>query len=80
MEQAMRYETGRNYGTPQVIDITVPTIPADADLCDTFRVTFADQARNISGTVHLMTFECSPLSIGPAVLREYDAGRYTETV
>jgi len=72
----MKYETGRTYGAPQVLDITVPTIPADADLCDTFRVTFTDQARHLSGTVHLMTFECVPFSVGPAVLREYDAGRY----
>lgn len=72
----MRYETGRNYGAPQVLDITVPTIPADVDLCDTFRVTFVDQARHINGTVHIMAFECGPYSAGPAVLREYDAGRY----
>lgn len=74
----MKYPTGRDYGTPQVLEITAPTIPADADLCDTFRVTFVDQARHISGTVHLMAFECDPRSVGPAVLREYDAGRYAE--
>lgn len=71
------YSTGRDYGAPQVLVIDAPTIPDDpiADV----RVTFADAARNISGAVDVMACECwTTSSMGAAVLREYDAGRYAQ--
>lgn len=71
--QTIKYQTGRHYGAPQVLEITVPAKPAD-ELADV-AVTFADGARGIAGAVTLMAFELHG-NIGAAVLREYDAGRY----
>jgi len=72
--KTIRYATGRDYGTPQVLTITAPATPDDpiADV----RVTFEDEARGIAGAVTLMAFQLS--QVGPAVLAEYDAGRYAE--
>ena len=72
-----QYATGRDYGTPQVLTINAPQLPDDpiADV----RVTFNDTARNISGAVSVMACECwTTSSMGAAVLREYDAGRYDQ--
>lgn len=68
-----RYTTGRNYGAPQVLEITAPANASD-DL-DFVPVQFTDAVRGISGTVKVLGFYLS--DIGPAVLTEYDAGRYT---
>lgn len=68
------FYTGREYNGPQSLKIDAPAAPADA-LADV-RVTFADASRGISGTVTLMAFELHG-NIGAAVLREYDAGRYS---
>lgn len=76
------YPTGRDYGTPQILEITTARLPDDpfADM----RVVFVDAARNIRGTVVIMALLCmsagriNPAELGAAVLREYDAGRYTE--
>ena len=71
------YATGRDYGAPQVLTINAPQLPDDS-IADV-RVTFADAARNISGVVNLMAFECCTVdAMGAAVLREYDAGRYDQ--
>lgn len=74
--QHIRYNTGRcyDYGTTQVLTIEVPDTPQD--ILDTVSVRFADTVRNIRGVVQLFAFELSS-SVGAAVLREYDAGRYT---
>ena len=71
----INYATDRDYGAPQVLTINAPQLPDDpiADV----RVTFSDAARNISGAVNVMAIECCTISsMGAAVLREYDAGRY----
>lgn len=76
-----KYSTGRTYGAPQVLEITATARPED--YFEFVRVTFHDAARRISGTVLLLGMECfeSDLAgegIGPAVLKEYDAGRYEQ--
>ena len=68
------YITGRTYGTPQVLRISV--VSRGADDFDASRVEFHDDARRISGAVSVFTLEVTPRDIGPAVLREYDGGRY----
>ena len=80
-ERIHRYATGRDYGEPQVLSITIPAIPASIDDFDFVPVRFVDAARSIIGTVQL----CANVArdpytgvIGPMVLREYDAGRYEE--
>lgn len=76
--KTIRYETGRDYGAPQVLEITAPDAPTD-DLADIelVFVTFVDRARHISGTVEVFTFDLvSEQKLGRAVLAEYDAGRY----
>ena len=55
-------------------------MPEDADRYDSWdlvQVRFDDEARAISGTVKVMALELNQFAIGPAVMREYDAGRYT---
>ena len=81
MNKQYRYATGRDYGTPQILEIAVDVRPED--YFEFVRVTFHDTARRISGTVLLLGLECfeSDLvgeGIGPAVLKEYDAGRYDQ--
>ena len=71
----MQFVTGRNYGTPQVLLIEVLS-PLSGDSIAMVLVRFVDKSRGISGTVKLMEFELD--QIGPAVLREYDSGRYGE--
>lgn len=68
------YSTGRTYGMPQVLRISV--VSRGTDDFDASRVEFHDDARCISGAVSVFTLEVTPRDIGPAVLREYDAGRY----
>lgn len=74
----IKYQTGRDYGTPQVLDIVLPP-PPPADEQEDVEVTFTDEARKIVGIVRLMGVEVDAYAcdIGRAVLREYDAGRYT---
>jgi hypothetical protein len=76
--QPISYETGRDYGVPQVLEITFPEITCDAFdaafiSADAF---FIDAARNISGRVKVFGNDANENSIGRAVLAEYDAGRY----
>ena len=69
------YKTGRNYGTDQVLQITVEQdINADYAMRDIVAV-FVDSSRHISGRVRTTLFGSE--GIGESVLREYDAGRYT---
>lgn len=73
--KTIQYLTGRDYGSAQVLTITyTPTTDDIADVA----AEFIDSVRGISGRVVVLGFNASPLLIGPAVLREYDAGRYTE--
>lgn len=74
MNRTVAFPTGRNYGAAQVLSITFePTDDWAADVA----ATFTDAARNIRGAVTVMGFDATPANIGPAVLREYDAGRYS---
>ena len=80
MKTLYQYPTGRDYGKPQILEIIAPARPKDP--FGYVEVTFHDAARGISGIVLLLGMECfeSDLDgegIGPTVLREYDAGRYT---
>ena len=71
----INYKTGRNYGTEQVLQITVEQdIQADYAIRDIVAV-FVDSSRRISGRVHTTLFGSD--GIGESILREYDAGRYT---
>jgi hypothetical protein len=68
------YTTGRNYGTPQVLEITAPdNLTNDLQLVE---VHFSDDARGISGTVEILDIQAKPERIGREVLAEYDAGNY----
>jgi len=76
--QTISYETGRDYGAPQVLEITFPVIT-----CDLFDAAFVevqahffDAVRGISGAVKVFGSDANANSIGRAVLTEYDAGRY----
>lgn len=75
-----RYNTGRNYGKPQILDITIESVRED-DLGDRHVIAkFVDESRSISGTVQviILSFEGDLLkSLGPAVKDAYDAGRYS---
>lgn len=74
--QTIKYFTGREYNGAQILEISVPAMPAD-ELADV-DVSFIDESRNIMGIVTLMAIELQrALDVGPAVLREYDAGRYS---
>ena len=81
MKTLYQYPTGRDYGTPQVLTITIDRAPADP--LDELTVRFADSARHIEGTVRVLAVACmyagrlDPSETGAAILREYDAGRYT---
>lgn len=70
----IHYSTGRTYDKPQCLAIDAPAAPADP--IANVRVTFVDASRGISGAVTLMACELG-CDIGAAVLREYDAGRYS---
>ena len=77
--QTIKYETGRDYGAPQVLEITFPVVVMDSFDAAFVDVTahFVDTARGISGTVNVFGNDANENSIGRAVLAEYDAGRYT---
>jgi hypothetical protein len=68
------YATGRDYGTPQVLEIIAPdNLTDDLQLVE---VHFSDAARGISGTVEILDIQATPARIGREVLAEYDAGNY----
>ena len=71
----MNYTTGRNYGSPQVLEISFDK-PMQIDDFELYPVKFVDAVRCISGIVHVFGMDLSNYKIGPSVLAEYDAGRY----
>jgi hypothetical protein len=81
--KTIKYLTGRNYGTDQMLVITAPAAPdTEEGYSDWVSVSFVDESRGIQGSVQLLGCELwsNNYRIGQAVLREYDAGRYTELV
>lgn len=68
------FETGRDYGAPQVLEIKAPEVKTSD--CQLVEVYFNDAVRGISGLVEILDINASPAQIGRAVLAEYDAGRY----
>ena len=77
--QTATYETGRDYGAPQVLEITYPAVDVLADMESGMKfhsVQFSDSVRAISGEVQISGYDCNFFRIGSAVLAEYDAGRY----
>lgn len=76
--RTFRHNTGRHYGAPQVLAITAPTLSPSIDPAELVLVHFDDPARNIVGVVQVLACETGAYDIGPAVLREYDHGRYRE--
>ena len=77
--ETILYETGRDYGAPQVLEITFPAITCDAfdAAFISAEAFFIDAVRSISGRVKVFGADANVNSIGRAVLAEYDAGRYT---
>jgi hypothetical protein len=69
----INYTTGRTYDGPQTLEIEVETRKEDEFGLEEITATFRDQSRHIAGRVTALVF---PDGIGPAVLTEYDAGRY----
>jgi hypothetical protein len=72
--QTINYLTGRNYGSAQALEITFT--PVDDIMADV-QVTFRDASRDIAGIVTVCAIEAHSNCVGVAVMREYDAGRYT---
>jgi hypothetical protein len=73
------YPTGRDYGAPQILEITFEAFSTTGDFMEDLEltaVTFKDAARSISGTVNVFRMDADQYRIGAAVLAEYDAGRY----
>jgi hypothetical protein len=69
------YMTGRDYGIPQVLEITAPDHAEPFDLVD---VDFVDAARGITGSVKVFGMELDSESLlGRAVLNAYDLGMYS---
>ncbi len=67
------YATGRTYDAPQVLEITIESRAEDQWGLEEVRATFRDHSRHIAGRVTALVFADG---IGPAILAEYDAGRY----
>lgn len=73
--QAFEYTTGRDYGKPQVLTITVESM-TDHDMGTIDLIaTFIDGARGISGRVNTVMFPHE--TVGAAVLAAYDHGNYS---
>lgn len=79
MAHTFSFNTGRNYGTPQVLEITVPDIEYDNEGAALVSVQFDDKARNIKGFVTFWFYDDLPetdMGIGHYVLNRYDACDY----
>jgi len=80
MNNKVFFNTGRDYGAPQVLEITyiAPTHINEFDnaALDLMTAHFTDAARRISGQVSIFVKDATTAKIGSAVLAEYDAGRY----
>lgn len=76
----VNYSTGRDYGAPQVLEITYAPFSANPDDflsgLELTKATFKDAVRAIAGTVQIFRQDADQHRIGRAVLAEYDAGRY----
>jgi hypothetical protein len=72
----VNYPTGRDYGAPQVLEITYASSGANTDGFELTDATFKDAVRAIAGTVKIFRQDADQNRIGRAVLAEYDAGRY----
>jgi len=76
----VNYSTGRDYGAPQVLEITYTPFSANPDdvlgALELTEATFKDAVRAIAGTVQIFREDADQHRIGRAVLAEYDAGRY----
>ena len=78
MRKHIVYNTGRIYNNRQFLDIFFEEQNTTELNFDDVPVHFHDDSRSISGIVNLCGLEMvSNNEIGKAVLREYDAGRYT---
>ena len=62
MKTLYQYPTGRDYGTPQVLTITIDRAPADP--LDELTVRFADSARHIEGTVRVLATSVNTSGFG----------------
>ena len=71
----IQFKTGRTYDTEQVLEITIEQDQQDEHGLHNVTATFTDASRRIAGRVQTVVFPTE--SIGKAVLKEYDAGRYT---
>jgi hypothetical protein len=71
--KTINYTTGRNYGTAQILSITIESETTDDYGFTDVVATFSDASRNISGRVALVT---DTKGLGQAVLQAYDAGQY----
>jgi len=71
--QTIKYATGRNYGMPQILAITIESETTDDYGFTDVVATFSDVSRNIAGRVALVT---DTKGLGQAVLQAYDAGQY----
>ena len=80
MNNKVFFNTGRDYGAPQVLEITyiAPTHINEFDnaALDLMTAHFTDAARGISGQVSIFVKDATAVKIGSAVLAEYDAGNY----
>jgi hypothetical protein len=80
MNNKVFFATGRDYGTPQVLEITYIAPKAIDDFevsaLDLMTAHFTDAARGISGQVNIFAKDATAVKIGSAVLAEYDAGNY----
>ena len=56
--KTVTYETGRDYGAPQILEITAP---AEFEEYKLVSVDFYDDVRGISGTVQILGFDVTPL-------------------
>ena len=70
--QTINYFTGRNYGSPQALEITFTPVE---DIMSDVQVTFRDVARGIAGIVTVCAIEAHSNCVGVAVMREYDPCR-----
>jgi len=71
------FPTGRTYGRPQTLAITIEGSETDEYGLTEYTASFTDDARHIRGRVSVLALDTDPRKkIGRAVLAEYDAGRY----
>ena len=71
----IQHATGRDYGKPQVLTITIESQTTDDFGLIDITATFVDASRHISGRVSTVMFPHE--SIGAAVLAAYDYGNYS---